>query len=110
MSGGEQRFNTVDDIWDDIKRYIDRVHKWQETKGVKHTDGQELYGAITKTPYCFQEYILEDWMIEMVQEYIYCTKFNIPVGKDLSSTDSFRLDCFMVISIEFEAVGKYGSK
>ena len=79
-------------------------------QGSKRTDGQELYGGIRKTPhYCFHNYIVEDWMFEMVEEYAYTQAFNIPMSRDLDSADSFRLNCFAIIRREFQAIDRYGT-
>ena len=86
------RVETVDDIWD----IIDEICKPNE----RYTDGQILFHSVPFFADC--NLLLEDWMIEMINEYNYITRFNVSLG-ELDNISTNRLDCFTIIDNEINA-------
>ena len=86
------RVETIDDIWD----IIDEICKPNE----RYTDGQLLYYTVPFFADC--NLLLEDWMIEMINEYNYITRFNVSLG-ELDNISTNRLDCFTIIDNEINA-------
>ena len=83
---------TRDDIWD----IIDEICKPNE----RYTDGQILFHSVPFFADC--NLLLEDWMIEMINEYNYITRFNVSLG-ELDNISTNRLDCFTIIDNEINA-------
>ena len=86
------RVETIDDIWD----IIDEICKPDK----RYTDGQILFHSVPFFADC--NLLLEDWMIEMINEYNYITRFNVSLG-ELDSISTNRLDCFTIIDNEINA-------
>ncbi len=86
------RVETIDDIWD----IIDEICKPNE----RYTDGQILFHSVPFFADC--NLLLEDWMIEMINEYNYITRFNVSLG-ELDNISTNRLDCFTIIDNEINA-------
>ena len=86
------RVETIDDIWD----IIDEICKPDK----RYTDGQILFHSVPFFADC--NLLLEDWMIEMINEYNYVTRFNVSLGK-LDNILADRLDCFTIIDNEINA-------
>lgn|GEM_PF-3116268 len=86
------RVETVEDIW----KIIDEICEPSK----EYTDGQLLYYTVPFFADC--NLLLEDWMIEMINEYNYVTRFNISLG-ELDNISAHRLDCFSIIDREINA-------
>ena len=86
------RVETVEDIWDIIDEICEPSKDF--------TDGQVLFHTVPFFADC--NYIIEDWMMEMITEYNYVTRFNISMG-ELDSISTHRLDCFSIIDKEMNA-------
>ena len=86
------RVETVEDIW----KIIDEICEPSK----EYTDGQLLYYTVPFFADC--NLLLEDWMIEMINEYNYITRFNISLG-ELDNISTNRLDCFTIIDNELNA-------
>ena len=86
------RVETVEDIW----KIIDEICEPSED----FTDGQILFHTVPFFADC--DYIIEDWMMEMITEYNYITRFNISMG-ELDNISTHRLDCFSIIDKEMNA-------
>ena len=86
------RVETIDDIWD----IIDEICKPDK----RYTDGQILFHSVPFFADC--NLLLEDWMIEMINEYNYITRFNVSLG-ELDNISTNRLDCFTIIDNEINA-------
>ena len=86
------RVETVEDIWDIIDEICEPSKDF--------TDGQVLFHTVPFFADC--NYIIEDWMMEMITEYHYITRFNISMGK-LDNISTHRLDCFSIIDREMNA-------
>jgi len=86
------RVQTVDDIWSIIDGICEPSKDF--------TDGQILYHSVPFFADCNQ--IVEPWMMEMINEYNYTTRFNVSLG-ELNSISAHRLDCFSIIDREINA-------
>ena len=93
------RVETVEDIW----KIIDEICEPSK----EYTDGQLLYYTVPFFADC--NFLLEDWMIEMINEYNYVTRFNISLG-ELDNISAHRLDCFSIIDREINACMQEKSK
>jgi hypothetical protein len=86
------RVETLEDIWN----IIDEICK----PDGHYTDGQILYHSVPFFADC--NLLIENWMMQMITEYNYVTRFNVSLGElDNISTD--RLDCFSIIDKEVNA-------
>ena len=86
------RVETVEDIW----KIKDEICEPSEDL----TDGQILFHTVPFFADC--NLIIEDWMMEMITEYNYITRFNISMG-ELDNISAHRLDCFSIIDKEMNA-------
>ena len=86
------RVRTREDIWS----IIDEICEPSE----HFTDGQILYHSVPFFADCNE--IVEPWMMEMINEYNYVTRFNISLG-NLDDISAHRLDCFSIIDMEINA-------
>ena len=86
------RVQTVDDIWNIIDETCEPSKDF--------TDGQILYYSVPFFADCNQ--IVEPWMMEMINEHTYVTRFNISLG-ELDNISAHRLDCFSIIDREINA-------
>lgn len=93
------RVQTVEDIWN----IIDEICEPSE----QFTDGQILYHSVPFFADCNQ--IVEPWMMEMINEYNYVTRFNVSMG-ELDNVPAHRLDCFTIIDKEINASMKEKTK
>jgi hypothetical protein len=85
-----------DEIWREIKRVCD------EDKEGKFTPGQQIY---YNAPFFCNPILFRDPELErIINEYYYCTRLNIPLGKDLDSTSAWRIQCFAIIHTEVIAL------
>lgn len=73
----------------------------------KYTLGQELWFHVPM--FADVSWFFEDWMWDAIQEYHYCTRFNIPLAKSIDEAPAFRLDCFTIIEKELNACQKMKS-
>jgi hypothetical protein len=90
----EREFRSIDDVWDEIHKLC--------TQFKDRTVGQELYHLIPL--FANPSVILEDWHFEMIQEYHYMTKFNIPLARSLDEAPASRLVYFDAIENEINAI------
>ena len=65
------RVQTIEDIWD----IIDEVCKSSK----EFTDGQILFYSVPFFADC--SLLIENWMMDMINEYNYTTRFNISLGE-----------------------------
>ena len=86
------RIKTKEDIW----TIINEVCKPND----KYTDGQLLFYSVPFFADCNN--IIEHWMLEMIKEYNYVTRFNVSLG-ELDNISAHRLDCFTIIDNELNA-------
>ena len=86
------RVQTIDDIWGIIDGICEPSKDF--------TDGQNLYYSVPFFADC--ALIVEPWMMEMINEHTYVTRFNISMG-ELDSVSAHRLDCFSIIDREINA-------
>ena len=86
------RVQTVGDIWGIIDGICEPSKDF--------TDGQILYHSVPFFADC--ALIVEPWMMEMINEHTYVTRFNISMG-ELDSVSAHRLDCFSIIDREINA-------
>ena len=93
------RVQTKEDIWN----IIDEICKPSE----KFTDGQALFHTVPFFADCNQ--IVEPWMMEMINEFNYVTRFNISLG-NLDDISAHRLDCFSIIDMEINACMTHKAK
>ena len=86
------RVETVEDIWDIIDEICEPSKEF--------TDGQTMFHTVPFFADC--NHIIEEWMVQMITEYNYVTRFNISMG-ELDSISTHRLDCFSIIDKEMNA-------
>ena len=86
------RVQTVGDIWGIIDGICEPSKDF--------TDGQIMYHSVPFFADCNQ--IVEPWMMEMINEYNYTTRFNVSLG-ELDNISTHRLDCFSIIDREINA-------
>ena len=86
------RVQTVGDIWGIIDGICEPSKDF--------TDGQIMYHSVPFFADCNQ--IVEPWMMEMINEYNYTTRFNVSLG-ELDNISAYRLDCFSIIDREINA-------
>ena len=86
------RVQTVGDIWGIIDGICEPSKDF--------TDGQIMYHSVPFFADCNQ--IVEPWMMEMINEYNYTTRFNVSLG-ELDNISAHRLDCFSIIDREINA-------
>ena len=86
------RVETVEDIWDIIDEICEPSKEF--------TDGQTMFHTVPFFADC--NHIIEEWMVQMITEYNYVTRFNISMG-ELDSISTHRLDCFSIIDREMNA-------
>ena len=86
------RVQTVGDIWNIIDGICEPSKDF--------TDGQIMYHSVPFFADCNQ--IVEPWMMEMINEYNYTTRFNVSLG-ELDNISTHRLDCFSIIDREINA-------
>jgi len=97
----QKRFETVEDIWDEIELVC------QECEANKFTLGQNLFFNIPL--FCNPEDLIENWMTEMINDYSYCQRFNLSLGT-LDQASSDRLACFAIIENEYHVALKHKEK
>ena len=86
------RVETVEDIWDIIDEICEPSKEF--------TDGQMMFHTVPFFADC--NHIIEEWMVQMITEYNYVTRFNISMG-ELDNVSAHRLDCFSIIDREMNA-------
>ena len=86
------RVETVEDIWDIIDEICEPSKEF--------TDGQTMFHTVPFFADC--NHIIEEWMVQMITEYNYVTRFNISMG-ELDNVSAHRLDCFSIIDREMNA-------
>ena len=86
------RVQTIEDVWD----IIDEVCKTSK----EFTDGQMLFYTVPFFADC--NLLAEKWMVDMINEYNYTTRFNISLG-ELDNISADKLDCFSIIDKEVNA-------
>jgi hypothetical protein len=97
----QRRFETIDDIWNEIELVC------QECEPNRFSVGQNLHFNIPL--FCNPQDLIEDWMNEMINDYCYCQRFNLSLGT-LDQADSDRLACFAIIENEYQAAMKHKEK
>lgn len=91
-------FNTVDDIWDEIKN-VANVNKGERSIG------QDLWYLIPL--FANPIYILSDYFTNIINEYYYVTEYHIPLAENLDNADAVRLECFNIIKNELPKAIKH---
>jgi hypothetical protein len=95
----KREFKTIDDIWEEIEA-LSHERGWS-----KFSEGQNLFHVV---PLFADPYnLIEPWMWDMINEFNYVTRYNIPLAQSLDEADAFRLDCFTVIDNELRAVTNF---
>lgn len=96
-----REYGNIDDIWneiEDIKTINTRTSR---------TIGQDLYHLVPL--FTNPSYIIEDWHLEMINEYNIVQNFNISLGV-LDDVPNDRLNCFSVIHREYNAIKELEGK
>lgn len=60
--------------------------------------GQSLYHLLPL--FCNPTWVIPEWCWQMIEDYHYCTNYNLPIARDLDSASAWVLDCFGVIGLE----------
>jgi len=96
-----REYGTVEDIWSEIGR-IKEVND-----RVSRTIGQDMFHLVPL--FTDPKYILEDWMLEVINEYNIVQSFNVSLG-NLDDVPNDRLNCFSVINREYNAIKEIEAK
>jgi len=92
------RFESVDDIWNEIEKIANVNSR------TSRSIGQDLFHLIPL--FSDPDYIIENWHLEVINEFNLCKNFNISLGI-LECISSFKLQCFSLIQNEFNAIAQY---
>lgn len=84
------------EIWNEL----DRICKEDEES--KFTEGQQMY--YNHFHFVNGKYFQDIFLERFINEYYYCTRLNVPPGKDLESTSAIRLHFFSIIHTELTAI------
>ena len=96
-----REYGTVEDIWEEIERIIEVNNR------TTRTIGQDLYNLLPL--FTNPAYIIEDWQLEVINEYNIVQNFNVSLG-ELDNVPNDRLNCFSVIHREYNAIKDIESK
>ena len=96
-----REYGTVEDIWEEIERIIEVNNR------TTRTIGQDLYNLLPL--FTNPAYIIEDWQLEVINEYNIVQNFNVSLG-ELDNVPNDRLNCFPVIHREYNAIKDIESK
>jgi hypothetical protein len=88
----QRRFKTIDDVWDEVNLVEQN----------KFTLGQNLFHIVPL--FAKPEWLFDESMAEIFKEYQITKKFNIPLSKSIDEADAFKLDCFLIIENEMNAI------
>ena len=97
----KREYKTIDDIWSEIEDIAEVNSKTSRTLG------QDLFHLIPL--FTDPTYIIEDWHIEVLNEFNMCKNFNISLGV-LDNISARRLEHFSIIQNETNAIQAYESK
>ena len=86
-----REFNIVDDIYFEMGLIADQERK-------NRTLGQDLWYLIPL--FANPQYLLDNEYFNLINEYHYCTQYNIPLGRTLDETDATKLELFNIIKNE----------
>ncbi len=53
---------------------------------------------------------IKQWCWDMIEDYKISTTYNVPIGKDLDSIITERIDCFSIIEEEINKINKHRSE
>ena len=93
------RVQTIEDIWD----IIDEVCKTSK----EFTDGQTLFYSVPFFADC--SLLVEKWMLDMINEYNYTTRFNISLG-ELDNVSAQKIMADKKLNIKVRADGAKRAK
>jgi hypothetical protein len=85
-----------EEIWEELERIC------AEDEENKYTDGQQMY--FNHFHFVNSLYFRDLELESIINEYYYCTRLNVPPGRDLDSTSAHRLQCFSIIHTEMTAI------
>ena len=91
----KREYGTEEDIWEEIDNIVYVNNK------TSRTIGQDLFNLVPL--FTNPRYILEDWQLEVINEYNITQNFNISLG-NLDDVPNDRLNCFSVIHREYNAI------
>jgi hypothetical protein len=94
----KREFKTIDDIWDEIEKIAEVNYN------TSRSIGQDLFHLIPL--FTNPNYMVDEWHIEMINEYNLMKNFNISLGV-LDDVSSDRLNCFSIIQNEVNAIAEY---
>jgi hypothetical protein len=94
----DREFITIEDIWDEIEE-IEKVNKT-----TKRSLGQDLFHLIPL--FTNPNYIIEDWHIEIINEFNMVQNFNISLGL-LDDIEARKLEHYTIIHNELNAIKIY---
>ncbi len=95
-------YHNIEQVWEEIYELVD---KWSENK---FSLGRNLYFHLPL--FMNPKWILDSDYNTYMREFNYITEFNIPLGRDLDSTDAFRLEIMGVIKNEINQIKNYMSE
>ena len=98
----ERRFETEEDIWKELLWFVNKKFpKLNEKRDKKISIGQELwYGQFYDA-----QYIVEDWMFELIQTVNTCLDMDIPISTDLMNCPIRMVHYYSTIKQEIMAIG-----
>jgi len=97
----KREYNTLDDVWNEIEE-IAKVNS-----RTSRSLGQDLFHLVPL--FTNPEYLIEDWHIEVINEFNMVQNFNISLG-ELDNINARRLEHFSIINNEYNALKAYETK
>lgn len=94
----EREFKTIDDVWDEIEAIA------EVNERTSRSIGQDLFHLIPL--FADPKMILEEWHIEVINEFNMTKNFNISLGV-LDEISADRLDCFTIINNEYNSIAEF---
>ena len=96
-------FETVEDIWDELDKFCEFIPKHHKKTGKPKTLGEELYYNFEVKMGCGR-YLVEDWMIELIQHINISMSLEIPVAPNLQECPIRIADYGGIIKEEIRAM------
>ena len=98
VSRQRKEFNSVDYIYEE-------VHEISNASDGTRTMGLEMWYLVPI--FANPQYLLNDELFNLINEYHYITDYNIPLGKTLDETDAHKLEYFTIIKNEMGVALKH---
>ena len=94
----KREYKTTDDIWNEVEEIVIVNRK------TSRSIGQDLYYLVPL--FTDPNYLIEDWHLEIINEYNMVQNFNISLG-ELDQIEARRLEHFSLIHNEYNSIRKH---